>query len=53
MKMKIMRNVSIGLSAILFCAALVSAQDLSKYRQFSLGASLTEVSKQVGQRTDH
>jgi hypothetical protein len=52
MKMKMIRNVSISLGAVLFCAALVSAQDLSKYRQFSLGTSLTEVSKQVGQRTD-
>ena len=31
---------------------LLSAQDLSKYRQFSLGTSLAEVSKQVSQRVD-
>ena len=29
------------------------AQDLSKYRQFSLGASLAEVSKQIDQRPNN
>lgn len=52
MRTTMMRNVLIGLGGVLFCAALVSAEDLSKYRQFALGTSLTEVSKQVGQRTD-
>lgn len=50
--MKMTRNILISIGAMLICATLVSAQNLSKYRQFSLGSSLTEVSKQVGQRTD-
>ncbi len=50
MKMKMMRNVTLTFGAMLFSASLVSAQDLSKYRQFSLGASLTDVSKQIDQR---
>ncbi len=50
--MKIMRNILISLGATLLCVPLLSAQDLSKYRQFSLGTSLAEVSKQVSQRVD-
>jgi len=43
------RNVVICLAAGLFCASWVHAQDLSKYRQFSLGASLAGVSEQIDQ----
>ncbi len=46
--MKMMRNIVISLSMILLSAPLISGQDLSKYRTFSLGTSLAELSKQVG-----
>jgi hypothetical protein len=46
--MKLMRNIVISLSVILLSAPLISGQDLSKYRTFSLGTSLAELSKQVG-----
>lgn len=49
--MKLMRNIVICLGVMLFSVPLLCAQDLSKYRQFSLGASLAEVSKQIEQRT--
>jgi|SRR5271169_680313 len=48
--MKIMRSVCISLVMILLSAPLVSGQDLSKYRDFSLGMSLTELSSQVDLR---
>jgi hypothetical protein len=47
-QMKMMRNIVISLSIILLSAPLISGQDLSKYRTFSLGTSLAELSKQVG-----
>ncbi len=47
-QMKMMRNIVISLSVILLSAPLISGQDLSKYRTFSLGTSLAELSKQVG-----
>jgi hypothetical protein len=43
------RNILICLAASLLSVPLVCAQDLSKYRQFSLGTSLAEVSKQIDQ----
>ena len=46
-----MKLISRGATAspmILLSAPLISAQDLSKYRTFSLGTSLAEVSKQLG-----
>ena len=43
------RNIVICLAASLLSVPLVHAQDLSKYRQFSLGTSLAEVSKQIDQ----
>ena len=46
--MKMMRNTVVALSLILLSAPLISGQDLSKYRTFSLGTSLAELSKQVG-----
>ena len=46
--MKVMRNTVVSLFLILLSAPLIFGQDLSKYRTFSLGTSLAELSKQVG-----
>jgi len=46
--MKMMRNIVVALSLILLSAPMISGQDLSKYRTFSLRTSLAELSKQVG-----
>jgi hypothetical protein len=46
--MKVMRNMVVSLFLILLSAPLIFGQDLSKYRIFSLGPSLAELSKQVG-----
>jgi len=46
--MKMMRNIVVALSLILLSAPMTSGQDLSKYRTFSLGMTLSELSKQVG-----
>ena len=51
--MKPIRNLSMCLAAMLLAVPWAQAQDLSKYRQFSLGASLAEVSKQIDQRPDN
>ena len=48
--MKIMRRVGISLVMILLSAAMIRGQDLSKYRNFSLGMSLPELSNQVDLR---
>ncbi|MGB9334192.1 MAG: hypothetical protein WCB14_04230 [Candidatus Acidiferrales bacterium] len=48
--MKSLRNIAIALAAILLFAPLLHAQDLSKYRSFSLETSLIEISKQVNAR---
>jgi hypothetical protein len=48
--MRMMRRVGISLVMILLSAPLVRGQDLSKYRDFSLGMSLTELSSQVDLR---
>ena len=48
--MKMMRSVGISLVMILLSAPLVRGQDLSKYRDFSLGMSLAELSSQVDLR---
>src|ERR1700674_5725944 len=48
--MKIMRSVGIPLVMILLSAPLIRGQDLSKYRGFSLGMSLPELSNQVDLR---
>src|SRR5467141_217764 len=45
--MKIIRSVGISLVMILLSAPLIRGQDLSKYRGFSLGMSLPELSNQV------
>jgi hypothetical protein len=47
-QMKMTRNIIVALSLILLSAPMISGQDLSKYRTFSLGTSLAELSKQVG-----
>ena len=46
--MKMVRNIVVSLSMILLSAPLIFGQDLSKYRTFSLGTSLAELTKQVG-----
>jgi hypothetical protein len=43
MKMKTMRSSILCLAALLLLAPLLRAQDLSKYRHFTLGMSLTRV----------
>ena len=48
--MKTMRRVGISLVMILLSAPLVRGQDLAKYRDFSLGMSLPELSSQVDLR---
>jgi hypothetical protein len=47
-QMKMMRNIVVSLFLILLSAPLIFGQDLSKYRTFSLGMSLAELTKQVG-----
>jgi hypothetical protein len=48
--MKMMRTVGISLVMILLSAPSIRGQDLSKYRDFSLGMSLPELSSQVDLR---
>jgi hypothetical protein len=48
--MKIMRSVGISLVMILLSAPSIRGQDLSKYRGFSLGMRLPELSSQVDLR---
>jgi hypothetical protein len=45
--MKMIRNTALSVAAILLSVPLAHGQDLSKYRDFSLGLSLTAVSNQV------
>lgn len=45
--MKVTRNLSIVLAVVLFSASSIHAQDLSKYRKFSFGMTLADVSKQI------
>ena len=45
--MKSMRSLILCFVALLFTAPLLRAQDLSKYRNFSFGMSLVELSNQV------
>jgi len=49
--MKTIRNTVTFLVMILLSAPLIYGQDLSKYRNFSLGTSLTEISKQLDLQT--
>ena len=46
--MKMIRSVLIPILMALFAAPLIYAQDLSRYRKFSLGTSLADLSKQLG-----
>jgi hypothetical protein len=46
--MKMMRNTVVSLFMVLLSAPLIFGQQLSKYRAFSLGMTLSELSKQVG-----
>ncbi|HEY6444177.1 MAG TPA: hypothetical protein VIY66_12645, partial [Candidatus Acidoferrales bacterium] len=48
--MKTARNIVICVAAILLSVPLACAQDLSRYRNFSLGTSLIAVSKQVNEK---
>ena len=48
--MKTARNIVICVAAILLSVPLAYTQDLSKYRNFSLGTSLIEVSRQVNEK---
>ena len=48
--MKTARNIVICVAAILLSVPLAYAQDLSKYRNFSLGTSLIAISRQVNER---
>jgi hypothetical protein len=45
--MKIIHKLTIALALVLFSTFVISAQDLSKYRHFSLGMHLAELSKQI------
>lgn len=45
--MKMLQNTAVCLAAILLSVSLVHGQDLSKYRSFSLGESLTTLSNLV------
>ena len=46
--MKLIRITVASLAMFLLSAPLLRAQDLSKYREFSLGTSLADLSKQIG-----
>ncbi len=48
--MKTARNIVICVAAILLLVPLAYTQDLSKYRNFSLGTSLIAVSRQVNEK---
>jgi hypothetical protein len=50
--MKIIHKLTIAFALVLFSTSVISAQDLSKYRNFSLGMRLAEVSKQVNASPD-
>jgi len=50
--MTTMRSAAVSLAMILLSAPVVLGQDLSTYRNFSLGMSLADLSKQIGARPD-
>src|SRR6266568_7457330 len=50
MKMKTIRSPILCLVVLLFAAPLLRAQDLSKYRHFTLGMSLAKVLERTEQR---
>jgi hypothetical protein len=49
--MKMMRKSWICLVLVLFLTPIISGQELSRYRKFSLGTSLAALSKQIGQNS--
>src|SRR5438552_14919871 len=51
MKTKTIRSSILCLVVLLLAAPLLRAQDLSKYRHFTLGMSLTKVLERTGQKT--
>jgi hypothetical protein len=51
MKMKTIRSSILCFAVLLLWAPLLRAQDLSKYRHFTLGMSLTKVLERTGQKT--
>jgi hypothetical protein len=51
MKMKTMRSSILCLVVLLLAAPLLRAQDLSKYRHFTLGMNLTTLLERTGQKT--
>jgi hypothetical protein len=51
LQMKIMRNAFVSLALILLSAPVIHGQDLSKYRNFSLGMSLADLSKQINEQS--
>lgn len=48
--MNIIRTAIISLAMVLLSAPLIHAQDLSRYRNFSLGTSLAAISKQIDEK---
>jgi hypothetical protein len=48
--MKIMRSVVVSLTMILVSAPVIHGQDLSKYRNFSFGMTVADLSKQIDQK---
>ncbi|HWZ79482.1 MAG TPA: hypothetical protein VNX87_23275, partial [Candidatus Sulfotelmatobacter sp.] len=46
--MNIIRKSIISLGLVLLATPVISGQDLSRYRKFVLGTSLSAISKQVG-----
>jgi hypothetical protein len=48
-QMKMLLKLVISLALVLLSTPIISGQDLSKYRDFSLGTSLAAISKQVGE----
>src|SRR5438445_441064 len=51
MKMKTIRTSTLCFAVLLLSAPLLRAQDLSKYRHFTVGMSLTKVLERTGQKT--
>ena len=51
--MKITRSLTITVLTVLFAVPLLHGQDLSKYRNFSFGMNLAELSKQVDSQQLH
>jgi hypothetical protein len=50
--LKLLHKVTSTLGLILFSTAMIPAQDLSKYRSFSFGSSVADISKRVDTRSN-